>query len=248
MRGLDTKVSHRGSRAVAILVLIACVSSCAERDVSIRFLRSETHTFSRGERKAIEQIAFSTMSEVRQLLRNLPVQIELTVRPGNEVIAETGETADAMPPAAIMWTVDPGRDGGAEAVARKWLRATLFHELHHLARSTSQPPRSLIDHVVYEGMATVFERDFAGADVPWGRYPDNVTAWADELLALPPDSSVRDWLYTNPDGRRWIGIRVGAFWVERAMATSRRSTADLVITSTSDVLDLASVRTTEPSR
>ena len=158
---------------------------------------------------------------------------------------ETGETGAAMPPDAIMWTVDPQRNGGVDAIAQKWLRASLFHELHHLARAASQPRKTLVDQAIYEGMATVFERDVAGADAPWGAYPQNVAQWADELTHLPPDSSVRDWLYTHPDGRRWIGIKVGAYWVDNAMRKSGRSMKDLTTASTDEILSLAGI---EPSR
>jgi hypothetical protein len=215
------------------------IPACGETDPPIRFFRSGEHTFSQRERVVIEQITRSAFREVRPLLPALPARIEVTVRPGSDVIVETGETADAMPPAAIMWTVDPKLHGGVEAIARKWLRATLFHELHHLARSAVVAPRTLVDRAVFEGMASVFERDFAGAQPPWTAYPSNVSSWADELKALPPDAPVRDWIYAHPDGRRWIGMKVGSFWVDRAKTKSGRSAADLVALSTDEVIALA---------
>ena len=57
--------------------------------------------------RLITQITQSTLREVRSLLQGLPDRIQLTVRPGSDVIEETGETGTAMPPDAIMWTVDP---------------------------------------------------------------------------------------------------------------------------------------------
>lgn len=224
---------------LAVAAFASSITGCAERDVTIRFLRSETYTFSRADRSVIEAIARSTTREVRRVLPALPPQIELTVRPGSDVIKETGETASAMPPIAVIWTVDPMRQDGVVAVARAWLRATLFHELHHLVRSASGNPGSIVDHAVFEGMATVFERDFAAAQPPWGLYPANVEEWAQEVMALPSDPSVREWLFSHPDGRRWVGIRVGAFWVDQATAASGRSAADLVSTPTDNILALA---------
>ncbi len=212
---------------------------CADGEIAIRFLRSDTYAFSRADRSLIEAIARSATREVRRVLPGLPTTVELTVRPGSDVIKETGETATAMPPVSVMWTVDPTREGGVQAVAQAWLRATLFHELHHLARSARVNPQTLLDRAVFEGLASVFERDVAGAPVPWGSYPDNVDEWATQLLALPSDASVRDWLYSHPDGRRWIGIKVGAYWVDRAIAASGRSAADLVTAPTDEILHLA---------
>ena len=71
------------------------------------------------------------------------------------------------------------------------LRATLFHEFHHLVRDANVPSRSLMDRAVTEGMATAFERDFAGADAPWGKYPDNVSDWVAELWHLGGSPSSR---------------------------------------------------------
>ena len=220
------------------------LNACAKPDRSVQFFRSETYTFSATEQDRIEAIASATLRDARTLLPGLPERIHLTVRPGSDVIEETGETGTAMPPDAIMWTVDPQRNGGVDAVARKWLRASLLHELHHLARAASQPPRTLVDHAIFEGMATVFERDFAGAEVPWGAYPENVAQWADELTRLPPDSSTREWLYKHPDGRRWIGIKVGTYWVDGAIRNSGRSAASLTTASSAEIVEFAR----EPSR
>ena len=193
-----------------VLVLASSFAACADRESSVRLFRTESYTFSARERRLIEDIAQSTFAELRSVLADVPANIQLTVRPGADVIEETGETGSAMTPDGIMWTIDPQRLGGVEAVARKWLRASLFHEVHHLVRAASQPANTLIERALQEGMATVFERDFAGADAPWGKYPENVGQWADELRQLPPDASIQQWLYTHPDGRRWIGIKVGS--------------------------------------
>lgn len=243
-RRFGTKVQGEGSARglmfrVVVLCCFAFVPACADKDLAVDFFRSETYTFSSSEQRAIERIAHSALSEVRPLLPALPAKIHLTVRPGTDVNEETGETASAMPPDAIIWTVDPGRHGGVTAITRQWLRATLFHELHHLARSTAAEPRSIVDHALYEGMATAFERDFADVRPPWGAYPDNVHEWARELNSLPENAPRRDWIYSHPDGRRWIGIKVGTYWVDQAIARSKRTSADFCTMQTRDVLALA---------
>ena len=78
----------------------------------------------RDDRVAIDRIANASAAEVRRLLPGLPAQLELTVRPGIDVIEEVGATADAMPPNAVMWTVDPAHGNGVIATAEKELRAT----------------------------------------------------------------------------------------------------------------------------
>ena len=96
-----------------------------------------------------------------------------------------------------------------------------------------------MDDVVSEGLATVFERDSAKISVPWGDYPDNVSAWLAELMALPPDAPREQWFSRHPDGRRWIGYKVGAYLADRATRASRRSPADLVLVPTADIIGMA---------
>ena len=238
---INSDATVRMVRAIVLLASLASsatLAACAADDPAIRFLRSETHTFSRAERRLITQVASSATKEIRTLLPGLPATIQLTVRPGTDVIPETGEVADAMPPAGVMWTVDPARPGGVDAVTREWLRATLFHEYHHLVRSAHGVPQTIVERAMFEGLATVFERA-AGVRAPWGEYPSNVHEWAAELRQLPPDASTRQWIHAHPDGRRWIGMRVGAYWADRAIAASGRSAADLVDVSTVELLRLA---------
>jgi uncharacterized protein YjaZ len=98
---------------------------------------------------------------------------------------------------------------------------------------------SLMDRVISEGMATAFERDFAGATYPWGQYPDDVAAWVTELMALPKDAPRDHWMSRHPDGRRWIGYKAGTYLVDRAIKASGKSAAELVSASTEDVIRMA---------
>ncbi len=236
---MDMAVVMRPSALAAVFTIAV---ACAPREVPIRYLRSADYEFSTADRATIERILDATTVEVRRILPSLPAQIELTVRPGADVIAETGETAAATPPAGVVWTVDPSRPGGVVKVAEDELRATLFHEFHHLVRWAAGSPRSIVEHAVFEGMATVFERDFAGVDPPWGKYSEDVVALEKELLSLPGDARVRDWLFSHPDGRRWIGIKVGAYWVDRAAAASKQTSASLAVAPASEVLAMANAQ------
>jgi hypothetical protein len=44
-------------------------------------------------------------------------------------------------------------------------------------------PRTLMNGVVSEGLATAFERDATGAEPLRGQYPEDVDTWVKELLA-----------------------------------------------------------------
>lgn len=136
--------------------------------------------------------------------------------------------------------VNPAHKGGVLAVVHTWLRASLLHEFHHLVRAQTITSTSLMDEVITEGMATVFERDVAGVSPPWGVYPEDVADWVNELIALPPGAGTSYWVRAcHPDGRRWIGMRAGAYVVDRAMKATGKSAADLVSASTEEVVRIA---------
>jgi uncharacterized protein YjaZ len=212
--------------------------------VTVRFSDGGLHTFTSAERAAVVAVAEGAVAEVRALLPELAPSITVEVSAGSTVIPETGEVGAAATPEVVRWVVDPARPGGVEQVARTQLRSTLFHELHHAVRghvfSNRDTPDSFMDSVISEGMASVFERDFAGdREVLWAQYPDDVAAWVDELLALPVDADYGQWMFDHADGRRWVGYRAGAYLVDRAMERSGRTSADLVRTPPSEVLELA---------
>src|SRR5262245_24918614 len=178
--------------------------------IRVEFEASSEHAFSRDERVAIRRICDAVDIDVRRHLPALPASVRLSVRAGRYVIPEMGEVGCALSPDHVSWTVDATRSEGVVEIARRHLRATLYHELHHVVRGwTAKAPRTSFMHgVVSEGLATVFERA-GGRDAPWGHYPAHVSAWVAELLALPDDSSYESWMFQHPDGRRWIGYRAG---------------------------------------
>jgi uncharacterized protein YjaZ len=142
----------------------------------------------------------------------------------------------------VSVVVNPQLHGGVLAIVEAQLRPTLFHEFHHLARgigTDTMPAHSIMDMVINEGMANVFERDFGHGSGPWNQYPENVSDWVTELLALGPGARRREWMTLHPDGRRWIGHRAGTYLVDRALRSSGLTAAELVFVPPADVLRMA---------
>jgi hypothetical protein len=222
------------------MILFAC-SACERRLVEVE-LAGEGRTLSHVERRVMQEIADAAARDAKTLLPAFPTRLTLVVTPGKDVIPETGETATAVLPGTVYWTFDPDRD--VLSTIRKELRATLFHEMHHLVRDARAPRATLMDSVIAEGMATAFERDFAKANPPWGIAPpeDEAMQWSRELLRQPDDASREQWLFRHPDGRRWIGMKAGTFLVDRAMRAAGRNAAELVALPTEEILRMAGVR------
>ncbi len=224
-------------RVLIAIGSISVVAACSAHSVKTEFYGA--YEFSIWERALIQRIAGETAVEVRRHLPSLADPLILRVRSGKDVIPEVGAGAAVIPPDWVVWTVDVDRPEGVSAIARQHLRGALFHEFHHLVRGSTS--NALIDQVVAEGLATAFERDFAGVVRPWAQYPDDASEWVKELLSQPSTASSNEWLYKHPDGRRWVGMRAGTYLVDEAMKNTGRTSADLVSTSAADLLRLAQV-------
>jgi uncharacterized protein YjaZ len=226
----------RRAAGAALLTFVVALA-CARADVEIEYRTG--YSFSRTERRAIQQVVDRAAADVRRLLPGLPSDLRITVQAGSRVIPETGETGSIGLPGAVYWTVDPTHEGGVTAAVNAQLRATLFHEWYHLVREAKLATESLVDRAVNEGLATAFERDFGGQRTPWGAYPPEVETWTKEFLALPADAPVRDWMCRHPDGRRWIGYKVGTSLADRAARASGLTVADLAAASTEKIISWA---------
>jgi uncharacterized protein YjaZ len=120
------------------------------------------------------------------------------------------------------------------------LRPSVFHELAHMMRQAhASPGRTLADQAIDEGLATVFERKSGTAYSPWADYPVNVGEWTQEFLALPAGAPRDHWMKMHPDGRRWIGYKVGTSLVERAMRATGRTVEELMALPTREIVGAA---------
>lgn len=232
----------RRARPAAAACGLALLLSCRPKQVLVEYEANDAHVFSTAERSAVEDVAERTIPDVRRLLPGLPPTIVLRVRSSARVIPETGENASNYQPNIVDWQVDAARSEGVAGIARAQLRPTLFHELHHLVRAATIDSGRLRDHIIREGLGTAFERDCgAGPAPPWGQYPAEVRSWAKEVLSLPDDAPREQWLFRHPDGRRWIGFKVGTFIVDCAMKASGKTSADLVSVPTDTILAMCPV-------
>lgn len=226
-------------RACFVVALAAGLPACERHDVDVE-PPSSGRALSATERRELQSLSDAVFHDARRELEGLPPHLTLIVRWGKDVIPETGESAAAAYPGNVGLTLDPDVD--VLATIRTHVRGALFHELHHLARASRVSRRTLVDHVVTEGLAIAYERAHLPSVPPWGEAPPAPLEWWAELRAVPEPADVPAWMIRHPDGRRWIGMRVGTFLVERATKTSGRSAAKLVFAPTEEVVRLAELR------
>jgi len=208
------------------------LSGCARHPVEIEN-PAKGRALSAAEEASLQDVADAAFREVR--LAGLPPKITLIVKWGKDVIPETGETGSTGYPGNVGLTLDPDRD--VLATIRTWVRPCIVHELHHLARKSRVMPKTFHDRLVSEGLATAFERDVTHVDPPWGRPPPE--RWIAEVLGLPADADQTLWFTAHTDGRRDVAMRVGTLLVDRATRASGRTSADLVLVPTDEILRLA---------
>jgi hypothetical protein len=212
------------------LAFAVCASACAEQATRVEFFTVDGQEFSFFERRTIRVI----VEEVRALLPGLPARLTIRVQAGDHVIPETGETGSVIGPSSVLWSVDARRSEGVSAIAELQLRACLFHELAHLMRRNAMVRESILDDAVNEGLATAFERDYAGAAAPWGWYPEDAAQWLKKLRELPSgaDAAASSW-------PRWFLHQTGTYVVDRAVRASGKPLPELVSLPTREILALA---------
>lgn len=133
----------------------------------------------------------------------------------------------------------------SEEVSQKILsnvRPTVFHEVNHATRFNLEYfYDDLLGSAVLEGLGTTFERDYAGSDPLYGKYPAEVEDWLQDLIKHNTSKRWNDYKFKHPDGRRWIIYKVGVYIIDQAMEKSNKSLIELTRMECEEILRLAGV-------
>ena len=179
----------------------------------------------RGVKKEeVKKVARAAAKEVSGLISLLPSYVNLVVYPSDpsNVIPETGDMgmtySDEYASVYFDHTIPYGKDKLLQGI-----RTTTFHELVHAASFSHDPWQpSVLYGVVTEGLATVFERDYADSKPLWGKYEDEQTMrmWLSELKELPDTGEKNhDYFISHPDGRKWIVYKTGVWVIDRLLTS-----------------------------
>lgn len=204
------------------------------------FWTSETDNF----KQELKQVVTKAHKKVKPLLPFLSEEITIVVQPNKyEVIPETGENGFTRNFGLILLFFDPDRLNQKEALLNN-IYGLVLHELNHAARYavTDYEPGFLANCVV-EGVAVVFEREYGDRGEPlWARYePEKAKAWLKELRQLDGHPNYEHYMFEHPDGRRWIGYKVGTYIVDQASKNSGKTVLELTQLNGSEIIKLAKV-------
>ncbi len=191
--------------------------------------------------KKYEAEVVSAFNDVAGLLENLSEHVNFFITPAPwNTINETGDGGFTRDSRLVIISLDPDTAQGAGSLL-KHARSTVFHELNHCARFESGIwHATFIDNCIMEGLATVFERDYGGLIPLWGEY-DRTEAlkWYEEIVRAGESINSHHYMYSHPDGRRWIGYKTGTFIVDRAVENSDQSVMQLTSKTSEEIIKLA---------
>jgi hypothetical protein len=155
-------------------------------------------------------------------------------------IPETGDGARTYNAILVILSFDPALPYGEKDLLEH-IKASVFHEMNHAARF-SKPiwHKNLLEWCLMEGLATVFERDRADCKPLWGEYPENTAEWLEEVKKAK-DSEHDKIMFRHPDGRRWIGYKVGTYITDEAMKKSGKTIEEITALECDEIFKLAGV-------
>lgn len=199
----------------------------------------------KSNEKPLEEVIPKYYDEVRKLLPKLPESIQIYFSDYG-ILPESGVGGYAYSPSIITLSIDPEFKDKKEQL--RHLRSTVFHESFHIFQNYTGEggPFSAIDNAVYEGMATVFEREYCGIWQPYGDYrktpEEKLRKWIKNLQDLSIEdfqNNYSDWKFFHPKLKeKWILYKVGTWIADQALEKNNIKILDLSNKTAIEVLDM----------
>jgi hypothetical protein len=240
-------------RALILIFPLFFMISCGYNSIKQESVNAEvvfqedSLRFTEPQKEFIREVIFNSEKEVRILLPELPDSIRVIVENVDwnlDVVGGvTGRTETNSPP-LVMIQISGKYVGGIIDSIHSALRATIFHEFHHLSRGWAIQDNKfsygIPNAMVNEGLAVVFTELYTGNIQEVNAYTDEADNWVKEILALPLDASYSDWVMgEHPDGRTYIGYRTGNYLARKAMNISGKNILELSKNRPEEIIRLA---------
>lgn len=208
----------------------------------VLFAESDVWTQDLEFREQLARAIRQAYQEARELLPEIPEDVTFVCEANElDTIPETGSGGYTRHSRFIVISINPGFPSGKEKIISD-MRGVVFHELHHAARYESGVyHRTFLEIAIMEGLATVFERDYASSKPLWGNYnSEDARLWLQEVIDTT-DLDHYQYMFKHPDGRRWVGYKVGTYIIDRATKASDKSILELTALTGDEILTLAGI-------
>jgi len=112
-----------------------------------------------------------------------------------------------------------------------------------------------IENAIYEGMATVFEREYCGVWQPYGDYrntsEEKLKTWIKDLQRLSLDEfekNYKDWKFFHPKLKeRWIVYKTGTWMIDQILQKNKLTIIDLRSKTATEILDIYNEQGSNPA-
>lgn len=215
-------------------------------------LRIHPETLDHSAAETVLRYAQEFESRVREILPELHDPLELYIT-DDFMIPEVGVGGFSWSDTIISLSFDMNFPD--KASQKQQLFGTLLHEGMHLiqghhggAKELQSEHRHILDNAVYEGAATVLEKQYANVHAPWGDYS---VLSNDELVLIKQqleNVSDRDYrsveglwekyaFYDPDDDIRWKVYRIGTWVVDQYLARTGEDIRELRTKSAREILE-----------
>lgn len=197
------------------------------------------------ERLFLDEIDAS-YKQLRQLLPSLPSKLRVTFGT-NYDYGEDGVTGSAIAANEVKIGIDKSVEDRTKQHAK--IHSLVFHEGYHLAQNFHLGSRfSALESAIYEGCATIFERDYTESTPEWGDYSkENIATlqrWYDTMKDIsaeqyfePSGETWRKWaFYDSETNESWRIYKVGTWLVEDVLKKNDLDIIDLSSMTANDIL------------
>jgi len=171
------------------------------------------------------------------LLPNLPKTINITFGT-NYPYGEDGVTGSALSNDSMKIGTRLDQEDRTSQFDR--IKPVIFHEGYHIAQGFyNSDPCSAIEAAIYEGCATIFEREYTNSNPKWGDYSEHdeetLYAWLKEIKTItadqyfePSGDTWRKWAFRDPEtNETWRIYKIGTWIVENVIRKTKLSVVEL---------------------
>lgn len=211
-----------------------------------------------ANRLAIEELDIErmTIQATSAAIRDLDVKrsimsitaVPLDPNEKTETYKQTGLAAVVVSPTEIHYYIDPNNPNTVESIKRRKVRQ-IAHEINHIARMQSGiESKTLLDGIIAEGLATVYEENWQGkfSPAPWhdALTPDQIhMSWEKAKPQLDQRLNHPLWFLGKGEHPIWMGYVLGTQMVS-SYATNHpdQHMKDLVRLSSKTILEGSSFK------